>query len=230
MLIKNSPFHPLNSGKKTEAQKEIQILSEIKDKPEKNVFSFLKWIKGALNPLQNLPIVSGIYSSLNSENKDSDRDMIQNSLGGFVYGGPIGALAGFGNWVFNKIFDKTPTELVLDASGVSKLWEKEDQKKEIKGVRVAKIIEKEEESLRSENSEAKSKKSVEGTFIINQKLKNLNIVDERKINTIEFNYPKWKPEESIEILSKKKSLDLSSLNKMYNNNLTTKEFILNVRA
>lgn len=230
MLIQNSPFHPLNSGKKTEAQKEIQILSEIKDKPEKNVFSFLKWIKGALNPLQNLPIVSGIYSSLNSENKDSDRDMIQNSLGGFVYGGPIGALAGFGNWVFNKIFDKTPTELVLDASGVSKLWEKEDQKKEIKGVRVAKIIEKEEESLRSENSEAKSKKSVEGTFIINQKLKNLNIVDERKINTIEFNYPKWKPEESIEILSKKKSLDLSSLNKMYNNNLTTKEFILNVRA
>ena len=230
MLIKNSPFHPLNSGKKTEAQKEIQILSEIKDKPEKNVFSFLKWIKGALNPLQNLPIVSGIYSSLNSENKDSDRDMIQNSLGGFVYGGPIGALAGFGNWVFNKIFDKTPTELVLDASGVSKLWEKEDKKKEIKGVRVAKIIEKEEESLRSENSEAKSKKSVEGTFIINQKLKNLNIVDERKINTIEFNYPKWKPEESIEILSKKKSLDLSSLNKMYNNNLTTKEFILNVRA
>lgn len=230
MLIKNSPFHPLNSGKKTEAQKEIQILSEIKDKPEKNVFSFLKWIKGALNPLQNLPIVSGIYSSLNSENKDSDRDMIQNSLGGFVYGGPIGALAGFGNWVFNKIFDKTPTELVLDASGVSKLWEKEDQKKEIKGVRVAKIIEKEEESLRSENSEAKSKKSVEGTFIINQKLKNLNIVDERKINTIEFNYPKWKPEESIEILSKKKSLDLSSLKKMYNNNLTSKEFILNVRA
>ena len=230
MLIQNSPFHPLNSGKKTEAQKEIQILSEIKDKPEKNVFSFLKWIKGALNPLQNLPIVSGIYSSLNSENKDSDGDMIQNSLGGFVYGGPIGALAGFGNWVFNKIFDKTPTELVLDASGVSKLWEKEDQKKEIKGVRVAKIIEKEEESLRSENSEAKSKKSVEGTFIINQKLKNLNIVDERKINTIEFNYPKWKPEESIEILSKKKSLDLSSLNKMYNNNLTTKEFILNVRA
>ena len=75
-----------------------------------------------MNPLQNLPIISGIYSSVNSENEDSDRDLVQNSLGGFLYGGPIGAIVGFGNWAFNKIFDKTPTEMALDASGISDIW------------------------------------------------------------------------------------------------------------
>ena len=48
--------------------------------------------------------------------------MVQNSLGGFLYGGPIGAIAGFGNWVFNKLFDKTPTEFALDLAGISKIW------------------------------------------------------------------------------------------------------------
>ena len=54
-----------------------------------------------------------------------DRDLIQNSLGGFLYGGPIGAIAGFGNWVFNKLFDKTPTEFA-DFSGVSNIWKKKN--------------------------------------------------------------------------------------------------------
>ena len=68
------------------------------------------------------PLISGIYSSVNSEDESSDRDMVQNSLGGFLYGGPIGAIAGFGNWVFNKLFDKTPTEFALDMAGISKIW------------------------------------------------------------------------------------------------------------
>ena len=66
---------------------------------------------------------------MNSEDSESDRDLVQNSLGGFMYGGPIGAIAGFGNWVFNKIFDKTPSELALDATGISNLW-KDDKKNE----------------------------------------------------------------------------------------------------
>ena len=72
-------------------------------------------------------MISGIYSSVNAENNESDRDLIQNSLGGFLYGGPFGAIAGFGNWVFNKIFDKTPTELALDATGISNIWKEEDK-------------------------------------------------------------------------------------------------------
>ena len=48
--------------------------------------------------------------------------MVQNSLGGFLYGGPFGAVAGFGNWIFNKIFDKTPSEMVLNITGISKIW------------------------------------------------------------------------------------------------------------
>ena len=86
---------------------------------QKVEFSFWNWFKGLVNPLQNLPLISGIYSSVNSENEESDRDLVQNSLGGFLYGGPIGAIVGFGNWAFNKIFDKTPTEMALDASGIS---------------------------------------------------------------------------------------------------------------
>ena len=92
---------------------------------KKRNFRFGVGLKGLVNPLQNLPLISGIYSSVNSENNESDRDLIQNSLGGFLYGGPFGAIAGFGNWVFNKIFDKTPTELALDATGISDIWKEE---------------------------------------------------------------------------------------------------------
>ena len=52
-----------------------------------------------------------------------------------MYGGPIGAMVGFGNWVFNKIFDKTPTELALDASGISNLWK--DKEKNFENSNVA---------------------------------------------------------------------------------------------
>ena len=134
MIIENSPFHisknKVSHVKENTGLKNQQLLSDKKvNEPGKDDFSFWDWFRGLVNPFQNLPIISGIYSSINSDDSKSDRDLIQNSLGGFMYGGPIGAIAGFGNWVFNKIFDKTPSELALDASGISNLW-KDDKKKE----------------------------------------------------------------------------------------------------
>ena len=133
MFIEKSPYY------------KPTVLHEIKTEQEADKsqnlsadegFSFWSWFKGLVNPLQNLPIISGIYSSVNSDNDESDRDLLQNSLGGFMYGGPIGAIAGFGNWVFNKLFDKTPTELALDLTGVSSFW-KGDQKSDDKKVNFA---------------------------------------------------------------------------------------------
>ena len=134
MIIENSPFHisknKVSHVKENTGPKNQQLLSDKKvNEPGKDDFSFWDWFRGLVNPFQNLPIISGIYSSINSEDSKSDRDLVQNSLGGFMYGGPIGAIAGFGNWIFNKIFDKTPSELALDATGISNLW-KDDKKKE----------------------------------------------------------------------------------------------------
>ena len=126
MIIEKSPFYNKKidlSRENSEKLIEKNQSTKISDKEEE--FSFWSWFKGLVNPLQNLPLISGIYSSVNSENNESDRDLIQNSLGGFLYGGPFGAIAGFGNWVFNKIFDKTPTELALDATGISDIWKEE---------------------------------------------------------------------------------------------------------
>ena len=126
MIIEKSPFYNRKidlSRENSEKLIEKNQATKISEKEEE--FSFWSWFKGLVNPLQNLPLISGIYSSVNSENNESDRDLIQNSLGGFLYGGPFGAIAGFGNWVFNKIFDKTPTELALDATGISDIWKEE---------------------------------------------------------------------------------------------------------
>ena len=126
MIIEKSPFYNKKidlSKENSEKLIEKNQATKISDKEEE--FSFWSWFKGLVNPLQNLPLISGIYSSVNAENNESDRDLIQNSLGGFLYGGPFGAIAGFGNWVFNKIFDKTPTELALDATGISNIWKEE---------------------------------------------------------------------------------------------------------
>ena len=126
MIIEKSPFYNKKidlSKESSEKLIEKNQASKISDKEEE--FSFWSWFKGLVSPLQNLPLISGIYSSVNAENNESDRDLIQNSLGGFLYGGPFGAIAGFGNWVFNKIFDKTPTELALDATGISNIWKEE---------------------------------------------------------------------------------------------------------
>ena len=127
MIIQKSPHHILNSNK----VENINVIeTDVKDtgiiESNSDEFSFWSWFKGLVNPLQNLPLISGIYSSVNSENDESDRDLVQNSLGGFLYGGPIGAIVGFGNWAFNKIFNKTPTEMALDASGISNIW-KDDE-------------------------------------------------------------------------------------------------------
>ena len=128
MIIEKSPFYNKKidlSKENSEKLLEKNQATKISDKEDD--FSFWSWFKGLVNPLQNLPLISGIYSSVNAENNESDRDLIQNSLGGFLYGGPFGAIAGFGNWVFNKIFDKTPTELALDATGISNIWKEEDK-------------------------------------------------------------------------------------------------------
>ena len=126
MIIEKSPFYNKKIDLSREnSEKLIEKNQSPKISDNEEEFSFWSWFKGLVNPLQNLPLISGIYSSVNSENNESDRDLIQNSLGGFLYGGPFGAIAGFGNWVFNKIFDKTPTELALDVSGISDIWKEE---------------------------------------------------------------------------------------------------------
>ena len=133
MNIQDSPFHSIKNQKSLiknineDLETKNSSSNDQVNKDQTATSSFWDWFRGLVNPLQNLPIVSGIYSSINSDDDKSDRDLIQNSLGGFMYGGPIGAMVGFGNWVFNKIFDKTPTELALDASGISNLWKDKEK-------------------------------------------------------------------------------------------------------
>ena len=133
-MIEKSHLHSFNSKSafNTNMDKKNKVNFGIKNESPTNRSEFLDWIKGLVNPLQNIPIISGIYSSINSDKPDSDRDLVQSSAGGFIYGGPIGAIAGFGNWVFEKLFDKTPTELAFDTLGISNLWK--DKKNEINKV------------------------------------------------------------------------------------------------
>ena len=132
MLIEKSPFYPTNNKiKKIDFDKKINFKvkedNSKTDKETKGSFNIIKWIKGVINPLQNLPLISGVYSSINSEDTESDRDMVQNGLGGFLYGGPIGAIAGVGNWVFNKIFKNTPTEMFFSLTEIINLWKGKPQ-------------------------------------------------------------------------------------------------------
>ena len=231
MFIEQSSYHPKNN--KIQIRQNI-INKDIENQKEKKIegesFNFLKWVKGLVNPLQNLPIISGIYSSINSNEKDSDRDLVQNSLGGFLYGGPIGAIAGLGNWVFNKVFEKTPTELFFKVTGISKLWIDESENSQ-------KIIVQSENLNRLENIQ---NTSVEKNFVKLEN-QNLGVSDEKNNNTsskigisnaikdeiksldidskkgIEFLYPKWKPKDEIEIKKNPKSLNLGMINKLYKN-------------
>ena len=220
MFIERSPHHPNNQRSQINPNLKDGIKSNKINTPENDTFSFLKWIKGTVNPLQNLPIISGIYSSINSEEKESDRDMVQNSLGGFLYGGPIGAIAGFGNWVFNKVFDKTPTELFFDVTGISNIWENKEKKSKSMAQ-----LNKQNKLISEINSEVvdppiikevKSKINIIKPTDEITTSKNINsIKSKEETNMIEFDYPKWRPHQELEIKKNSKSLNLSLINQQY---------------
>ena len=208
MRIENSPFHISKNKvppvKENTGPNNQHLLNDKKaNEAEKDDFSFWDWFRGLVNPFQNLPIISGIYSSINSDDSKSDRDLIQNSLGGFMYGGPIGAIAGFGNWVFNKIFDKTPSELALDASGISNLW-KDDKKKESQIAENNKIDDNKNSSVVIAN-----KNNYGEWWIGNQKPGIKNYVASTKNNFEKTNYSNFK---NIGTENKNKAIE-SNINK-----------------
>ncbi len=178
-MIEKSHLHNFNSKNAYNAniEKKNKENLGIKNDSLGSSSKFLDWIKGLVNPLQNLPIISGIYSSMNSDKPDSDRDLVQSSAGGFIYGGPIGAIAGFGNWIFEKVFDKTPTELAFDTLGISKLWK--DNKSEIKTV-------KSDSNLKNVNLSEEQNK-------INKSKREFEERDKLAIKGMKFDYPKWSP-------------------------------------
>ena len=231
MFIEKSPFY---QSKNLDNEKILLSKNQLKKNNEGSTFSFLKWIKGAINPLQNLPLISGIYSSINSGNKDSDRDMVQNGLGGFLYGGPIGAIAGVGNWIFNKLFDNTPTELFLEFTGISKIWkEKEntevanlnDQKKIIKTNKHAPLADQENNSKEELRNISPDKKSFESNHQ-NSKvyMKNSRI--------LEFNYPQKNFKEDLDRVKESKIFNFSQTQNYYNINKDIEEVknSLNIKA
>jgi hypothetical protein len=180
MLLEKSSFHISKTS--IQPSDNVKDINKLNNK-EEGENSFWSWFKGLVNPLQNLPIISGIYSSFNSENADSDRDLVQNSLGGFLYGGPIGAIAGFGNWVFNKLFDKTPTELAFDITGVSKIWKNDKTNEDIK---LAKINKEKTTSLNLKESISPIKITQKGDNI-NLKGKTSKIITSNNIIKLEQN-------------------------------------------
>ena len=202
MIIEKSPFYKSNVLVNTDNKKQLGNDPSMSDNVIEEKKSFWSWFKGLVNPLQNLPLISGIYSSVNSEDESSDRDMVQNSLGGFLYGGPIGAIAGFGNWVFEKIFDKTPSEFALDISGISKFW-KGDDSNDDGAVNVASSknnIEKTDDYLKM-LSQRSSLKDITFEFFENLKINDSNkIIKNRRL--------------SILALLRKKLLDIGDLYKL----------------
>ncbi len=203
MFIEKSPYHM--SKAQIKSDNGISTENESKEKQENK---FFKWIKGLINPLQNLPIISGIYSSVNAKNEASDRDLVQNGLGGFIYGGPIGAIGGVGNWVFNKIFDKTPSELFLEVTGISKIWNK-------KSKTANKLVRVDLGKIEKQKNEVK-----------NEILKKPLIENNVNSNAIEFIYPKWNPE----AINKKDHKDLSSIRELYNLSSSSTNKRLNIKA
>ena len=194
MIIEKSPFYNKKINLDNENSEKLIGKNISQEGSEKDEFSFWSWFKGLVNPLQNLPLISGIYSSVNSENNESDRDLIQNSLGGFLYGGPFGAIAGFGNWVFNKIFDKTPTELALDATGISDIWKEEGKETE----QIAKnsdVTKNDDKKLYIQYSGIHQKNDIQKQRLINEAI-------EKKVNTIPS-----APE--INIIGKSQELDVN---------------------
>ena len=195
-MIEKSHLHSFNSKNafNTNMDKKSKENLDTKNESPTNRSKFLDWIKGLVNPLQNIPIISGIYSSINSDKPDSDRDLIQSSAGGFIYGGPIGAIAGFGNWVFEKLFDKTPTELAFDTLGISNLWK--DKKNEINKV---------ENDLNLKNVDFSEKQNK-----TNNVEKEFKEHDKLAVKGMTFDYPKWSPL-SYQPTNRNKYKNLSSL-------------------
>ena len=195
-MIEKSHLHSFNSRNafNTNMDKKNKENFGIKSESPTSSSKFLGWIKGLVNPLQNIPIISGIYSSINSDKPDSDRDFVQSSAGGFLYGGPIGAIAGFGNWVFEKLFDKTPTELVFDTLGISNLWKDKTSK--------TNTVENDLNLKNVDFSEKQNKTNmVEKEFKEHEKL---------GAKGMTFDYPKWSPL-SYQATYKKQNKSLSSL-------------------
>ena len=198
MIIEKSPFYKSNILANADNKKNIENDPSISNNVIEEKNSFWSWFKGLINPLQNLPLISGIYSSVNSEDETSDRDMVQNSLGGFLYGGPIGAIAGFGNWVFEKIFDKTPSEFALDLSGISKLWKGDDDNDD-----AVAVASKEKNIKNTDNplfSNLKMKRSGQKSFVKNED-KNLT---EDEVVTLSKNLTKSKPEDKKILINNEK--------------------------
>ncbi len=74
--------------------------------------SFFDWIKGAINPLNHLPIVGTVMGFIKQDQKDST-SMGQSLVGGLIYGGPFGMLTGIGGWIAkNILFNKKVEENV----------------------------------------------------------------------------------------------------------------------
>lgn len=229
MIIERSPHYNPNLNKVKNSELPTNNLNEknpIETDSEK--FSFWGWFKGLVNPLQNLPLISGIYSSVNSENEESDRDLVQNSLGGFLYGGPIGAIVGFGTWAFNKIFDKTPTEMALDASGISDIW-KDDR---VEGNQLAKN----KEILRDNNlklhiqfvSSTKTdiSKNISNAALVNYEEKNPAQLTEAKITESKIN----SKSEDFEVAVTNKNDALNNLNLSQDENLFSKKTLNNTNS
>ena len=70
MIIEKSPFYKtknINNSVVTEINKTSKSnINESIDVESSEDSSFWSWFKGLVNPLQNLPLISGIYSSVNS--------------------------------------------------------------------------------------------------------------------------------------------------------------------
>ena len=231
MFIEKSPFY---KSKSFDSEKISLGNQNLKKKKEDSTFSFLRWIKGAINPLQNLPLISGVYSSINSENEESDRDMVQNGLGGFLYGGPIGAVIGVGNWIFHKLFDNTPTEMFFEYTGISKIWKKKNK------TEVANLIDKQEIVKRNElihpkiqenNIDKKSTKIFTETINSKKNYQNSKVRNKNS-RSMNFYYPKKEHKEDLNKPSKLEVLGFSRIHSFYdlNKNTEKNKSSFNIRA
>ncbi len=67
--------------------------------------STLKWIIGAINPINHVPVISTIKNIVNAKkNLGVQPDIAQTAIGGLIYGGPVGLLGGIGGWLARNVF------------------------------------------------------------------------------------------------------------------------------